>query len=68
MADAAGHTFSIEVIFLKRFDVQHYYPDAPYPALYRADVAITDETAQRFHSAMTYIWPELSRTVVSTQT
>ena len=43
VADAAGHTFSIEVIFLKRFDVQHYYPDAPYPALYRADVAITDE-------------------------
>ncbi len=67
LVDAAGRAYGVEIVFLKRANLQHYYPDAPYDTLYRADVAITDEAQQRFHSAMTFIWPQISRTVVSTQ-
>lgn len=68
VTDAAGHSYGVEVAFVKRFSVQQYYPDAPYNALYRTDVAITDESAHQFHDAMTYIWPATTPTVVSTRT
>jgi predicted secreted hydrolase len=67
VAAAAGQTYGVDVTFIKRFAVQRYFPDAPYDALYRDDVALTDEAARQFHSALTFLWPALTATVVSTQ-
>lgn len=67
LVDADGHTYGVEIAFLKRTQLRHYYPDAPYDTVYREDIALTDEARHQFHSALTFVWPQLARTVVSTQ-
>ncbi len=59
LADSSGHTYGFETSAIKASGLRQYIPASPIDTAYRADVAITDETAGRFYGGMTYTAPLL---------
>jgi predicted secreted hydrolase len=67
LADSAGRTYGFETSFIKVSGLRHYFPGSPIDTAYRADVAITDEAAGRFHGGMSYAAPGLGTQLSTTQ-
>ncbi len=66
LADAAGHTYGFESTFFKFAGLRRY--GSIVDALYRTDVAISDESNRRFPHAITYALAAPPATVASTTT
>lgn len=67
LADRAGHRYSFEITLFKFAGLRRYFPGSPVDLAFRSDVALTDETARRFHHGITYVAADPPHTIAGTR-
>lgn len=66
LTDGHGHSYGFETTFFRLGGMQKVFPGSTSDTILRTDVAITDETAHRFHMRITNQLPQRGQTIVST--
>ena len=67
LRDTAGHTYGFELTNFKFIGLRQLSSLMPFDRLFRIDLAITDEHAKQFYSAIGYVLPSPDKGYVSPQ-